>query len=379
MKVIFLFVIIFMLSCCSQKERNSTNVQEIAIDKALAKKNKVAVSDFIQGDIKYIQLESNKECQLGEFIQMYTNDSLIIAIAFRQIYLFDKNTGKFIREIGHVGRDPGSYRSTVYTFPYDETQNTFYARGLGTSYFNEYDEKGNLNKKIKTPNNTQSLAVLNDNTYVAYIGNYIGNEKTKLVIYNTDGTIIKEYPNFRTYEPTTRVAVWRSSYFYKFNTNLYFFEQFTDTIFQVTENELFPKYVLKLGEYAPPYEMQNSEKFVSENYYFTENIFEGQRYLFFIINYKNQKYCGMHDKKNKDTEITVNTEGFKNDIDNFIPFQYYSVNNNGELVGFQEAYKIVEWFNNYPEKIENLPPYLKKLKNIKETDNPVVMIAKLKE
>ena len=71
--------------------------------------------------------------------------------------------------------------------------------------------------------------------------------------------------------------------------------------------------------------------------------------------------------------------GFENDIDNFIPFQFYSINNSGELVGFQEAYIVKKWFDENPDKAAKLPPNLQKLKNIKETDNPIVMIAKLKE
>ena len=380
MKETLLIVLILLLSCCSRNLKNSNDIGEIAVDKAFETNNEVVVSDLIKGDIKYVQLESNEECLLGRAIRIFTDDSLIIAVAFRQIYLFDKNTGKFIREIGHYGRDPGGYLATVYDFPFNETQNTFFARGYGSAYFNEYDSRGNLIKEIKTPN-ARSLALLNDSIYIGYIPNHTGNEKTKLIVFDIGQNIIKEYPNFRTFEPTSTYVSWPASWFYKFENDLFFFELFTDTIFQITEKELLPKYQLKLGEYAPPYEMQGSREFIENrgDYFFTRDIFESQRYLFFSIEYNDNRYCGIYDKKTEETKITSSPDGFENDIDNFIPFQYYSVNNNGELVGFKEAYEIVEWFNNNPSETENLPPSLQKLKNITENDNPIVMIAKLKE
>jgi hypothetical protein len=52
---------------------------------------------------------------------------------------------------------------------------------------------------------------------------------------------------------------------------------------------------------------------------------------------------------------------------------------NNELVGYLEPYKIRQWIAENPGKAAKLPSYLQKLRTIKETDNPVVMIAKLKD
>jgi len=43
-----------------------------------------------------------------------------------------------------------------------------------------------------------------------------------------------------------------------------------------------------------------------------------------------------------------------------------------------EAYEILEWFENNPEKAAKLPAHLKALSKLKEDDNPVVVIVKLK-
>ena len=223
----YVFVLILVLCSCKQDEKLSIGASEIAIEEAISKEKEVAINEIIQGDIEYVQLEANKKCLLGNSIRLYANDSLIIAIAFRQMFLFDRSTGKFIREIGHYGRDPGGYRNTVYSFPYNEIKNTYYAQGWGSNQFEEYDKNGHLNKSNKAPVNTQSLAIFNDSTYVAYIGNYSGNEKTKLVIIDAKQNVIKKYPNYQEYPPSLNVTKWRSSWFYKFESDLLFFEQFS--------------------------------------------------------------------------------------------------------------------------------------------------------
>ena len=50
------------------------------------------------------------------------------------------------------------------------------------------------------------------------------------------------------------------------------------------------------------------------------------------------------------------------------------------LLVFKKHIKInTDGFSENPEKASNLPPHLQKFRNINENDNPVVMIAKLKE
>ncbi|HHN47502.1 MAG TPA: hypothetical protein ENN08_00960 [Bacteroidales bacterium] len=62
-----------------------------------------------------------------------------------------------------------------------------------------------------------------------------------------------------------------------------------------------------------------------------------------------------------------------------MPFHPISLSNRKELIGFLEPYKIRQWIAENPDKAAKLPLHLQKFKNIKETDNPVVMIAKLKD
>ena len=62
-----------------------------------------------------------------------------------------------------------------------------------------------------------------------------------------------------------------------------------------------------------------------------------------------------------------------------MPFKFISSNQNNEIVGYYDAYEVKLWFEENSDKESQLSPELQKLKNIKETDNPLVMIAKLKD
>lgn len=97
-----------------------------AIDRG---RNDLELSDFVEDDIEYIQLETNAYCPIDKKLRLYLNDSVIIAIAEKQVFLFDRNTGKFMREIGYVGKDPHGYSETIFSKPYSERKNTILTRG----------------------------------------------------------------------------------------------------------------------------------------------------------------------------------------------------------------------------------------------------------
>jgi hypothetical protein len=68
-----------------------------------------------------------------------------------------------------------------------------------------------------------------------------------------------------------------------------------------------------------------------------------------------------------------------NDIDNFLPINFLGTSERDQLLGYIQPYEIIQWFSENPEKASKISPYLKELKNIKETDNPVLVVATLKK
>ena len=126
-------------------------------------------------------------------------------------------------------------------------------------------------------------------------------------------------------------------------------------------------------------------------YFNFETINESERFLFFsFLHGKDQTrpYChffGFYDKILGTTKISevdhTNRSPVINDIDNFAPLHSFlwSSNQSGEMVAYMEAGDIADWFEENPEKVKALPQQLQKLSKLTSEDNPVVVIAKLKQ
>jgi len=382
--VLFTFIITFyftqVLSQTHEKEVITIPIKE-AIDEG---NNDLALSDFIENDIKYIQLETNTYCPLNDKLRLFLNDSVIIAIAKKQVFLFDRNTGKFIREIGHVGKDPHGYSETIFSKPYSESKNTILTRGWLPNSFMEYDLSGKLiSKRTLVSSETMRDALsFNDSRTIAYVWNFDGKRKKKLIIFNSDGKEISFFPQNRSFEYDMykhgiEILLWEG-WFYSFNNQPNFYELFTDTIFAITPEHLKPRYALSFGKYQVPYEIRFTKKLKSDlsEYYFIKSIYESVGYLFFTFSSDGNFYSGIYDKREKLTKVAGT---IKNDIDDSVPFEIASINKAGEVIGYQQTYVIKEWLKKHPDKEKDFSTKVKNFKGTNMFYNPIIMIGKLRQ
>ncbi len=381
MLVILLFLSLY--SCSISEETREESLPTLAIEVAFSQKNYIKLSEFTQGDIEYIRLETKQECIIGNYSRFYADTLHIIALTQYQMFLFDRRTGKFIRQIGHQGRDPGGYWTTQVTYPYDESMNLLFANGWRLGIYLVYDLYGTFKTHLTPREGNISMAPLNDSLYVAYIKNFTGTEKEKLVIFDNQNNSIKTFPNYLEAEEHQEAAWFTTQgWFYKYKDRICFYELFTDTIFHVTLDELIPRFVFDLGNFAPPYDRQGLREFIADEikkYYHPGKIFESDNYLVFEILHENVTHIAIYNKETEKIALAESAEGFENDLDNFIPMNYNFLNSHSELIGSWEAYKIDQWFKDNPEKAAQLPTHLKEFKKLTEDDNPVVMIVRLKD
>ncbi len=371
-------LMILFFSCNTQKTTPEDAIQTVKIAEAIETNQDVELSEIIDGDIEYIPLETNEKCLIGNNPRFYSNDSEIIVFTNQKISVFDRETGKYLREIGHYGRDPGGYQNTVYSYPYDEKNDLFYLDSWENQIYFRYNSSGKLVDKITAYSNTKepdlqnsdfgeiitSIAPLNDTCFVGHVWNINGKQKTKLIIFNESNHRITTYPQYKTFDWDLNkngltILKW-NCLFYKHDSRLNFFERNSDTIFCVSLENLIPRYVL-------------------EGSGFIQGISETNRFLLLRLQSGEGYYFGIFDKEKNNMVVNKTTNSIENDIDGFIPFQFYSANNNNEIIGSREAFEIKLWMEQNPKKAAKLPPNLQNLSNLKETDNPVVMIAKLRD
>lgn len=378
-KVILIILLFLLIACGSEKYQAEITLPKLNIAEAFTQNRFIGLSEFVEKEIEYVPLETSENCLIGASKRVYVSNTYILVFSFRQILLFDRTDGSFIRKIGEFDKGPGGYMATIFSFPFDSNSEKIYARGWERGFV-IYNLEGDFLGNTIPPEGGASMGVLDDSIYVAYIRNISGNQEKRLVVYRKE-EIINIYPNDIIAEAPTIFTGAYNGWFYKFGDELRFLEWYTDTIFQVTKYELHPKYVLQMEEFAPPYEKQNTFNFIrneSENYFRHLKIFESEGYLFYELVYEQRFFQGVYDKKKMETYINKCSNGFENDVDNFMPLKFTSISNQGELIGVIEAWVVEQWFKDNPEKVAQLPTHLKELESLTENDNPVVMIARLK-
>jgi hypothetical protein len=379
--VLYLLLAFIMTSCSQHESADIKSVEIINLKEAFANRKSITIND-ISINFEYVRLETKDECLTGTRLAVYSSDQYLIAIDRKKILLFDRKDGKFIREIGHMGNGPGEYSRTYNVMPFNEGKNIVYAGRNKKRY--GYTLDGQLKDTLSIPELVSEIGNIDDNIFAAFKPDYQGGEKSKIIIFNHKDSLLKTFPNYLSAPKTLSVFAWNpNSWFYKLNKQLYFYQLFNDTLFHIKANSITPGYVFNMGPYSPPYEMKTSPKFEPDKYFVMKTIQESSKYLFCSFNFNKKNYTAIFDKDKRTTVVNdyspESGHGFINNINNFVPLEFSSINEKDELICTMDAFKITQWFEANPEKVKQLPDYLKTLMDIKETNNPVIIIAKLKE
>lgn len=394
--IIFFSILIFLLSCKNDDEC-IRKVKKIDIVSAFNKKQNIKLSTLVS-EIEYKALETKKDLILGNSQRAFVNSKYIVVIAFRQQYIFDRKTGLFIREIGHYGRGPGGYLFTKSNMAFNDVRNVLYSGGTNRGIF-EYSIQGELLKEIPKPailNAYRSFTSINDSSYISYIPNFSGQDSVKLAIVDRNGELCSTLQNYNTFiDNPKKHRNWgeKEGWFYRYKGRLYLKEMFNDTIFEIgiAPFNIVPKYVFELEQYQADYTQREFMTYEDmQDYFWINNVCESSKYIFFMLEHNEEFRTGIYEKREDVTFIADSEDvdsyyydwekyGLINDIDNFIQMNPENISSNNELVCIIQAYELVNWFKTHPDKAAKLPPHLLKLKDIKETDNPIIMIAKLKE
>lgn len=398
---IYLLIIGFLITSCSYNSRKITNLDFVDIPYALENPKEVNLSQFVKS-IEYIQLEETDQTML--FLPLIeVSDDFIIArnsgpSAMGPILLFDRKTGKFIRGVGNSGRGPGEFQMGNSTF-YNNYTKTLYGISYSHNDIVEFDIEGNflgniklpimIDEKIEPKIGSQKINLnqyLKKDLFIANIQNFTGRDKRRLIIFSRD-SIIKIFPNYSFWERKNWQfinSIGINSNFFRWNDQLFFKEVFNDTLFQITENSLIPRFVFKTGGFNPPPVLMEQRINFDElaKYYFFKDICENNDYVFFQLQFNKNIYTAFFDKKYKTTKICKIDENmisaFIDDINGFMPIRPQKITNNNELVFKLEADEITSWVKTNREKVNALGENMEWVNLISPICNPVIVIAKLK-
>jgi hypothetical protein len=402
-RILFLIIALALLSF-SNDQNFKKGPEVIDLFNAFRNKKEVNLSRFV-GSVEYIPLELTPECAVGDARFFEVTDEFIIYRQVHQILLFDRHTGKFIREVGKYGRGPNEYDIPPNEDFYNFDTKVLYTYGTAWKELLTFNLKGEMVEKFPFPTWTEPTArngmlyaifrsYLDNKTFAFSIINEFGLAKDKLVLFTKDG-ILKKFPNYtkfpNEYNNKQRGTGPTTDEFLRWDGKLYFKDPLNDTLFQVTKDVLLPRFVFKSDKYSFPYGLQYklyAERTYTkyDDYFFIKEMFENSGYLFFQLWYQKTFYTGFYDKKTKKTELCDGLTsynyryiGLKDDINGFmaiVPFRFTPKN---ELITAFDGIRIKKWVDQNPEQAKNLEKKFNWLKGIDEMSNPVIFIAKSKD
>lgn len=360
-------------------------------------KKQVNLSD-IASDVKYIPLETGNSYLISRNSQYYFSDSLIFVNNSDHILVFDYD-GNIIRQIGTPGRGPGEIDLITFVSIIEKEQiiivQTNWSRKL--MYFS-FD--GKFIRSFALPTNVFRVRVLNMDQLLLHYSCSQGFEDYLFVLSNEKwDTISKINNHFKWTNNTGITGMWGiSDYrpFYNFRNQTYFKSIYNDTVFTVVANEIKPSYYINLGNYRLPNELrpeppQSALRFRNENNkYFFAGVMEAGRMIFITTqNYKVdlQKNI-LFDSYTAEGSLLVNESnnpsGLINDWDSGSEFWPEGNVNDNEIFMTISSLTLKNMIKEgdfskatarFPEKELALK---KMIDRLTETDNPVLMLVKLK-
>jgi hypothetical protein len=387
LEVLSAVIVIIMGSCKTQ------NKNLIVFSPGKFKENNISLS-LICDDVNYIPLDNQFALGLINNLS-FSNNSIYLSALNTGVMVFG-DKGEFLRKIGAIGRGPGEYRFSTDFVVDDKTENVFIC---DQDVVKIYSKRGRFLRSFSIHSYGDYVDGINliDNKLFAFynLGSY--SSKSDWVVFDTSGKMIT------THERT--IPGFESNYgggasTYKFNGRLHYWNSFVDTVYAIRQDlTIEPSFIFNAGKLRIPKAKVTLEEL--SKYIIIQNVLETRQYIdirYFYCFPVNKYVHVLIDKTNSNAYSSLfkasgfymaeYSGGIINDYDggpDFLPERYFVREGCEYLVGIVYPYQIIalvksdEFKDNVPKNPEKKKVLLSLTNNLKETDNPVLMIVRLKE
>lgn len=402
----YLYLLIFgllLLGSCHSDKKSTVENSVIDLSEAL-KSDTVLMLSTIADDIEYVPLETTPECLLGNYWNVgatVLKEYIIISDRNQReappLKLFTRQ-GKYIGEIGGIGKGPNEYQDIIsYTcleesdriyllnrYPAKLLVFNFNRQCLGTIPVAQYAAKVVADKP--------------DRLGIMYLPHTeMKDAEARFEWIDQTGKILKSVPLY-TGRPKDGGGMYSlSSRLQIIGDEVHFFEHPFDTVYRLDEDKGFQSvWSFQLGPGQMPRESMLDRDQFDKNFQtstFLSRSFETPT-GFFIQAIQNQKtktiYFSKKDHQAKGLKMIegyegffLGTQGFVNDLDGGAPFWPKSGTGN-QLVSMTSPLVLIPALKDHPAVTIPLtrPALRDKLLSmvgqLKEDDNPVVVIVKTK-
>ena len=386
MKHILIFAIVLLAATgCSQKQ----NDEFITVDvtKSSYPKKELVLQDFM--DVEYIPLETNDEFITHGSVKAIGKEFILATNSNRlrdgNIFVFNQK-GKALRKINRMGQGGEEY-SNIIEIILDENRQEIYVHNQFERKIQVYDLEGNYQRTLKYRENTKGafytdIIDFDENNFLCYDAYNRHKERKKFVLLSKqDGSItysinipFQQTKIFMQTDKTKQQYAF-PDYFCRvvpYNNKFLLLEHSSDTIYTFSKECRLHPFLVR----TPPIHSMDPEiyllfRLVSDRYLFMEtmkNVYDfntGKGFPKDFLMYDQQE-LSVFKYKVYNGDYTTKKEIYMNTL--------RLANNQGEYWTRLEAADLVEAY----EKGE-LKGKLKEIAaNLKEDDNPVVMLVKHK-
>ncbi|TAL58810.1 MAG: 6-bladed beta-propeller [Bacteroidetes bacterium] len=387
MKLTYLLFLVIITFSSSSSDGNLYEV-----DPRNFVENKITLAE-IADDISYIPLDNS--FPIGNIYNYkILNSSIYLTTKEEGVMVFNRD-GKFSGKIGSLGRGPGEYYYYMY-FDINPKSKSVYL--LDKNIIKVYAGSGQFQRSISLKEYGEFFEKINFFNEKLLISEYInmGEAKYSWLILDTTGILLK-----MKYNPIPAFNTNRGSGggTYIFDDKIFYWELYNDTVYSVLPDLSYKaSFLFSPGEHRWPKSLiikgsiSQMQSTISK-YMNILSLFETKRFLVFVYSYK-KNAIALIDKKSRKSFVTYvesfsqQRGGILNNLDGGIMFQpkSYLVENGWEyMIGLINPYQIKahvassEFKNSAPKYPEKKKELEKLANSLKETDNPVMMIVKLKK
>jgi len=386
---IILTLCLVAFGCQSEQNKNTNRIVTFNL-KELPKLSTVKLSDLGFVDIEYVPLETTPKSAISYIQNIKFGNGFFLVKNFNEIYEF-QNDGSFITKTGTEGRGPHEYIN-AHDIDIDHKNQTIYLVSGWQKKFNVYSEQGGFLRTFHCPLNTTNFRITEDGI-LCYNSNIMANVDISYNLIDTLGRTIKDFSNKYPWTRVQTSLLADENLFYQFDNRLYKKEIYSDTVYAFEAKEFNPHLVIEQGDklLTPEARSKYSPEYLSEYYIIQTNLFEFGDYIYYEFSYDfkiggQNFYRGFIGSKRNNSQVLVDAgKGLINDMDSGPNIILKSIRDDNTIISWVEALELKNLVASkdfksstpkYPEKKKEL----EKLANsLKETDNPVLMIIRLKK
>lgn len=341
--------------------------------------------DFFLSDlgesIKYLPLESHPDFLLNFIYKLNIFQDNIFVSDRERVYQFDVN-GRFVREIGKVGRGPGEHTGRV-RFAINPYQGELLIYSFPTKLINVYQ--------------ALSGEFLYSFYFDYYVSDFYINGSNQIVLFTEEG--IEADLNFSVNEaylvkngaiidsisnslrPTKRSNIVGHVLLFQNQNDAFYCFNYSDTLFRLDQNfERNPYAVFNLENEINHLNLNLDYGFTGIQYpdfYYIDNVLANAEFFFvnigkgFAMGVDRDIRRVLYSKNDgKSWEI----KKLINDMDGGLPFWPRWVSES-VLINYLHPHEIIDYYNETKGEITHGSDFVHLVNNLKETDNPVLVFV----